>query len=217
VEEANVDSDPGPEKMSWAGTLGEPPAQRTFESKDVISRTLETLDALSLNQKVEVEGILRKYRRSFSSTPGLCIDYGYEFEVEDHVPFTARERPIPYVMRKAVGEQTKMIKQGIIQPPTSPYSNPLVIVPKANKAPRICLDTRRLNALTIADSERTQPMQELLQQFDGAELLSCLDLTAAFLQIPMKPTCRKYTAFSVILNNISFAGWLTALRTVAAP
>jgi hypothetical protein len=37
-------------------------------------------------------------------------------------------------------------------------------------------------------------MQALLQQFDGV-FLSCLHLTAAFLQISMKPTCRKYTAF----------------------
>jgi hypothetical protein len=109
VEEANIDSDPGPEKMSRDGMLGEQPAQRASESKDVISRILETLDALSPNLKVEVEGALRKYRQSFSSTPGLCIDYEYEFEVENHVPFTAKERQIPYIMREAVREQIEMM------------------------------------------------------------------------------------------------------------
>jgi hypothetical protein len=88
-----------------------------------------------------------------------------------------------------------MEEQGIIEPANSPYTNPLVRVPKANKSPRISLDARRLNAVTVADSERTQPIQEILQQFNGVLYLSCLDLTAAFLQISLKPCCRKYTAF----------------------
>jgi hypothetical protein len=154
------------------------------------------MDTLNLGQKTEVEGILRGYQRSFSSLHGLCCDYEYKFEVVDHVPFTTGERPIPYAMREAArGQIEMMVEQQIIEPATSSYVNPLVIVPKANKAPRICLDARRLNSVTVADSERMQPMHELLQQFNGVEFLSSLYLTAAFLQISMKPTCRKYTAF----------------------
>jgi hypothetical protein len=178
------------------GTQEHQPVRDPCENEDVINRTMGALSTLNLGQKAEVEEILRKYQRSFSSIPGLYIGYEYEFEVEDHAPFTTRERPIPYAIRRAVREQIEMmVEQGIIEPATSPYCNPLVIVPKANKAPRICLDARRLNAVTIADAERTQPMCELLQQFDGVEFLSSLDLTAAFLQISMKTTCRKYTAF----------------------
>jgi hypothetical protein len=115
MEEANIDSDPGTEKMSRDEMLEEQPAQRTSESKDVISRTWETLDALSPNHKVEVEEVLRKYRRSFSSTPGLCIDYAYEFEVEDNVPSTAKEHPILYIIREAVRQQIeRMIDQVVV-------------------------------------------------------------------------------------------------------
>jgi hypothetical protein len=163
---------------------------------DVIDEVVETAHLRSAEQREEVRAILRKYQESFSSTPGLCVNFEYGFELTDHAPFSYRERPVPYAIRDAVREQMEMmIRQGIIEPATSPYSNPLVVVPKANKVPRICLDARRLNAVTIADSERTQPIQELLQQFDGVQFLSSLDLTAAFLQISMRPDCRKYTAF----------------------
>jgi hypothetical protein len=73
-------------------------------------------------------------------------------------------------MRYAVREQiTLMVEQDIIQPASSPYTNPLVIVPKAGRDPRFCLDARRINAVPVADSERTQPMCELRQQFDGVK------------------------------------------------
>jgi hypothetical protein len=99
-------------------------------------------------------------------------------------------------MREAARGQIELVvEQQIIEPAASPYVNPLVTVPKANKAPCICLDTRRLNSVTVVDSEITHPMQELLQQFNRVEFLSSLDLMAAFLQISMKLTCRKYTAF----------------------
>jgi hypothetical protein len=88
-----------------------------------------------------------------------------------------------------------MVSQGIIEPASSPYINPLVIVPKIGRAPRICLDAQKINAVTIADSERIQPMQELLQQFEGVRFLTSLDLTAAFLQIEMAEPYRKYIAF----------------------
>jgi hypothetical protein len=178
------------------GAREDQPIQDAFETEDVINQTVGAMDTLNPGQKTEVEGILRGYQQSFSSIPGLCCDYEYEFEVMDHAPFTTGERPIPFAMREAAREQIEMmLEQQIIEPAASPYVNPLVIVPKANKAPRICLDARRLNSVTVADSERTQPMHELLQQFNGVEFLSSLDLTAAFLQISMKPTCRKYTAF----------------------
>jgi hypothetical protein len=47
----------------------------------------------------------------------------------------------------------------------------------------------------VADGEQTQPIRELLQRFNKVKFLSSLDLTSAFLQIPLKEHCRKYTAF----------------------
>jgi hypothetical protein len=65
-----------------------------------------------------------------------------------------------------------MTEQGIIElaPPT--HLGPLVTFLNANTVPHICLDDRQLNTVKIADSERMQPMQELLKQFNGVDFLS---------------------------------------------
>lgn len=151
---------------------------------------------LTSEQKLEVEQILRRFHRHFTSIPGLCVNLEYEFYLVDHIPVAVRERPIPFAMRDAVRQQTDlMLKHRIIEPATSPCAGPLLIVPRTNKAPRICVDARRVNALTVADSERTRPMHEMLQQFNGVKLLSSLNLTAAFLRVQLKESCQKYIAF----------------------
>jgi hypothetical protein len=160
-ERSEEDSD---EDLHPGGRLEELRGQKVLNTDDVINGVVETARLQSAEQKGEVRAILKKYQKSFSSTPGLCIDFEYGFELTNHAPFSYRERPTPYAIRDAVREQIEMItRQGVIEPAASPYANPLVVVPRANKVPRICLDARRLNAVTIADSERNQPIQELLQ------------------------------------------------------
>ena len=60
---------------------------------------------------------------------------------------------------------------------------------------RICVDARRVNQQTIADRTKVLPLREQLQRFHGARYISSLDLSCAFLQIPLKRNSRKWTAF----------------------
>jgi hypothetical protein len=76
-----------------------------------------------------------------------------------------------------------MLEDGVIEEACSPYSNPITIVSRPNKPPRICVDARKVNEITEADLERSQPIEELVQRFQGAKFISNLDLTSAFLQV----------------------------------
>ena len=46
-----------------------------------------------------------------------------------------------------------------------------------------------------ADHTRVLPLRELLQKFHGASYITSLDLSSAFLQVPLKETSRQRTAF----------------------
>jgi hypothetical protein len=69
------------------------------------------------------------------------------------------------------------------------------VVYNEDKKIRICVDVRRVNQHTVPDRGRIAPLQELLQKFEGAQFMSTLDLTSAYLQIPLHKDSRKYTAF----------------------
>ena len=57
---------------------------------------------------------------------------------------------MPYAKRRAlVDEIEKMLKLGIIERSNSPYSAPIVLVPKKDGTTIFCIDFRRLNRVTV--------------------------------------------------------------------
>jgi hypothetical protein len=89
----------------------------------------------------------------------------------------------------------QMLRDDVLEVSSSPILNPLTIVQREGKKIRICVDARKVNLYTIPDRERTPPLQELLQRFDGAQYMTSLDLSSAFLQVDLHEESRKYTAF----------------------
>jgi hypothetical protein len=73
--------------------------------------------------------------------------------------------------------------------------NPITLVQGDGKRVRVCLDAREANKFMTLDRAKVPPMNMLLQRFPGASYISTLDLSSAFLQIPLEESSRKWTAF----------------------
>jgi hypothetical protein len=122
--------------------------------------------------------------------------FEYEFEVQGSDPTVGHTRPIPFSVRPAVREEIKqMVADGVLEVSNSSYVNPLTIATKEGRAPRICVDARKVNKYTLPDRVRAPPIQELLQQVNGSKFITSIYLSSAFLQIGLKKESRKYTAF----------------------
>jgi hypothetical protein len=88
-----------------------------------------------------------------------------------------------------------MLKDDILEESFSSYINPLTLVVREAKPLRICIDARRINRQMTADRTKVLPLRELLQKFHGASYITSLDLSSAFLQVPLKETSKQWTAF----------------------
>jgi Reverse transcriptase (RNA-dependent DNA polymerase) len=93
-------------------------------------------------------------------------------------------------------EVQRMLKAKVIEPTTSEWDIPVVLVPKADGSMRFCFDYRRLNALTVRDSYPLPRMEECIDSLGDAKIFSTLDCNSGYWQIPVHPDDRAKTTFT---------------------
>jgi hypothetical protein len=147
-------------------------------------------------QRKELYAVLIKYLNYLTTRPGKCKLLEYKFWINTDQPVVSYSRPVPFSLRPAVENQiSQMLADDILEVSTSHILNPLTIVRKEDGKIRICVDARKINQVTIPHHERAPPIQELLQRFHGVNYLTSLDLSSAFLQVPLDKESRPFTAF----------------------
>ena len=78
------------------------------------------------------------------------------------------------------------LKQGIIHPSKSPYTSQVVNVRKKTGEIRLCVNFRRLNAISIHDSFPLPSVKEALQVVQATVWFSSFDLAQGYLQMAME-------------------------------
>jgi len=108
----------------------------------------------------------------------------------------------PFALRQEMNRQVqKMVDKGVISPSHSPWSSPVVLVPKKseNGFPkyRFCVDFRALNAVTKYDCYPLPRFEETTLTLSGSKFFSVLDCHSGFWQIYILEPHREKTAFSI--------------------
>ncbi|ROT84118.1 hypothetical protein C7M84_022694 [Penaeus vannamei] len=115
---------------------------------------------------------------------------------------------IPHSRRQILIEYV-MLQQGLIQPSISPWSAPMLLVPKRQHGFRPVCDFRRLNKVTVPSPFPIPNLRQLLQDIGGdSKIFSSIDLAKGFLQVPLAEDSRPYTAFSTHVKSfLGLAGF----------
>jgi hypothetical protein len=95
-------------------------------------------------------------------------------------------------MRKQVQE---LIEKGFIVPSSSPFGAPVLFVKKKDGSLRMCIDYRKLNAITVKNVYPVPRIDQLLDQLHGAKVLSVCDLSDAYRNLRVKEGDEWKTAF----------------------
>ena len=82
----------------------------------------------------------------------------------------------PLLSECVAQELEKMLLCKVIQPSTSPWSSPVVLIEKPNGEYRFCVNYRQLNAVTKKDAYLLPRIDVILDALGNATVFTTLDL-----------------------------------------
>jgi hypothetical protein len=104
------------------------------------------------------------------------------------------------------------MKVEVIEPATSEWASPIVLVSKADGSTRFCVDYRRLIAITVRDSYPLPNMDECIDSLVYSKILTILDCNYGYWQIPVRPEDREKTTLNSREGLYWFLRMLFGLR-----
>lgn len=90
-----------------------------------------------------------------------------------------------------------MLELGVIEPSTSEWRSPVILVPKPDGSRSFCIDFQMVNLISRFDAYPMPQVDELLEHLREAQYISTLDLTKGYWQIPMELGSKEKTAFAM--------------------
>ena len=162
-------------------------------------------DTLTSEQRSEVETLIEQYPEVLSSLPGRTDQIQHDIKLLTAEPIRSKGYPIPLKTRDIMeAEIQEMIDLDVTEPSISPYSSPVVLVPKKDGSVRFCIDFRKVNKVTEFDAEPMPNMEEVIIKMSGHKFFAKMDLSKDYWQVSLSERSKPLTAFETPIGLFQF-------------
>ena len=162
----------------------EPLASHTSNENLLKSVGIGTTDP-EFRQKIE--SLLSSYADIFASdTEPLKQTDTVKFDIDTSTaaPVAQQKYKTPYFLRDEMKRIiNKNIEHGLMEPCSSPWAAPVLLVKKPNGSYRLVCDYRKLNTVTVADQYPLPCINDLVTELAKSTIFTTTDLFSGFHQI----------------------------------
>lgn len=185
---------------------------RELNDRTTVSNLVQFCSVFALEHQEQIPNVVQTVLTEFSSVFDEPKGLPPIRQFDHTIPLLPGAGPVnvrPYrytpVQKNEIESQVQeMLSKGIIQPCSSPFSSPVLLVKKKDGSWRFCVDYRHLNAITVKNKYPLPVIDELLDELAGAQWFSKLDLRSEYHQIRMHPDDEHKTAFQTHHGHFEF-------------
>ena len=174
-----------------------------------ILKSLPSLDGLDLSeagknltasQFLRLQALVVEFQDIFAlNDDAPPCSTGAELKVDippDVEPYAAPVRRYsPSERIIIIDHVSKLLEEGVVEPSDSPWNANVLLVPKKDGTKRLCVDFRRVNALTRPIAANLPRLRDNLDVLGEAKIFSACDIASAYFSINLYEPHRDYTSF----------------------
>lgn len=150
---------------------------------------------LNSYEKEKLGTLIHKYQDVFDvweGKRGRTKVIQHTINTVDAQPIRQSARRLPLAKREEADRIIRdMEKEGVIEPSSSPWASPVVLVRKKDGSTRFCVDYRQLNSVTKKDSYPLPRIDDTLDTLAESKIFSTLDLKSGYWQVELAPQDRE--------------------------
>ena len=125
----------------------------------------------------EIVQLQEEFPDVFDARPGRTGVCQLEIHTGEAQPIASTPYRVPERLKEGVRHEIdKLLELGVVVESTSPWASPIVPVPKPDGSLRLCIDYRRLNAVSVADLYYMCTLDEILERVGNSGCITKLDL-----------------------------------------
>ena len=174
--------------------------QKKWYDKQARMRTFKSGDQVLLLLPIPTSKLMAQWQGPYSTTLAE-----QQIKTGSSSPIHQPPYQLAHAYRDAIKKELdEMQKCGIIEPSSSEWASPMVIVKKKDGTIRLCVDYRRVNSLSAADAYPLPRIDDIIDRIGTAKYITTIDLMKGYWQVPVIAADRHKTAFATPFRLFQF-------------
>ena len=155
------------------------------------------LSHLKESQCQDLQELLEKYRDLFPDAPSKKNQIFHDVNVGDAAPVKQHSYRLNPRKQQYLKEEIKyLLEKDFIEPSSSCWSSPCILVPKPDGSYQMCTDYRKINSVTKTDTFPIPRMDDCIDKVGKAKYVTKFDLLKGFWQVPLTDDVKEMSAFA---------------------